>query len=107
MLASGFPRRPGNTSGLPRPSARASSRISKARRHSGTRCSRIAFVRGAGMVHTPSFRSISVQTAPRTSPVRVALSTRNSNASFTTGRAFDARTISIADDTSPCGNARM
>ena len=33
-----------------RPSARASSRISRARRHSGTRCSRFRFVRGAGVV---------------------------------------------------------
>ena len=51
------------------------------------------------MVHTPSSRSTSVHTAPRTSPERVAVSTRNSNASFTTVLAFDARTVSIADDT--------
>ena len=63
-----------------------------ARRHSGIRCSRFAFVREAGMVQTPWFRSISVHAAPRASPERVAVSTRNSKASFTTGRAFDART---------------
>ena len=36
-----------------------------ARRHSGIRCSRFAFVREAGMVQTPWFRSISVHAAPR------------------------------------------
>ena len=34
-------------------------------------------------------------------------STRNSNVSLRTGGAVDARTISMADATLPCGNARM
>ena len=94
VTPSGFPRTLGNTSLLPRPSTRASSRISTARRLSGTRCWRFTFVRGAGMVHTPSSRSISVHTALRTSPERVAVSTRNSKASFTTGPEFDDLTFS-------------
>ena len=44
-----------NTIGLdPSPSVRAASRISTARRHSGTPCSRFAFIRVAGIVHTRS-----------------------------------------------------
>ena len=49
--------------------------------HSDTRCSRLAFMRIAGIVHTPSSRSISLHTAPRTTTERGAFSTRNSNAS--------------------------
>ena len=64
-------------------------------------------MRGAGMVHRPAAPSISVQAALRTSPERVAVSTRNSKASFTIGRALDAPTASIADATSRCGKARM
>ena len=41
-----------------------------ARRHSGTRCSRFAFIRAAGTVHTWSVVSISAHRAPRTSPHR-------------------------------------
>ena len=89
------------------PTARASARSSNARRLSGTRCSRFPFVRRAGMVHTPSSRSISVHAALRTSPERVAVSTSNSKASFTTGRVFDPRTFRIASATSPYGNACM
>ena len=85
----------------PPPIARASSRISNDRRLNGTRCTRFPFVRRAGMVHTPSSRSISFQTAPRTSPERVAVRTKNSNVSFTTDRVFDARTAWSADATSP------
>ena len=42
------PLRIGNTKPQPSPSARAASRISIARRQSGTRCSRFAFIRRAG-----------------------------------------------------------
>ena len=42
----GLPPTLGNTSGLPRESPRASSRFSRARRHSGTRCSRFPPVPG-------------------------------------------------------------
>ena len=59
---------------------------------------RFPFVRPSGIVHTLSFRSVSVHAALRTSPERVVVSTRNSNAGFTTGRAFDARN---ADATLP------
>ena len=97
----------GNTSGLLRPIARASSRISRARRHSGTQCSRFPFVRGAGMLQTPSSRSISVQTVPLTSPERATGGTRNSKASFTAGFALDARTALMAAAISRCGKAQM
>ena len=61
----GLPPTLGNTSGLLRESPRASSRISRARRHSGTRCSRFPFVRGAGMLHTPSSLSFLAPSRPR------------------------------------------
>ena len=41
---------------------------------------RVAFMRGAGTVHTAAARSTSAHRAPRTSPERAAVSTRNSNA---------------------------
>ena len=41
---------------------------------------RVAFMRGAGTVHTAASRSTSAHRAPRTSPERAAVSTRNSNA---------------------------
>ena len=47
-----LPLRIGNTSRLPSPSARAAWRTSSALPHSGTRCSRFAFIRMAGTVHT-------------------------------------------------------
>ena len=59
-----------------------------------------------GMAHTPAVRSISAHSAPRTSPERAAVNTRNSNASFTAGIACDARTALSADATSVCGTAR-
>ena len=66
---SALPRSVTNTIGLPPPpSLRAASRISRARPHSGTRCSRAVFIGLAGIVHTPSVRSISLHTAARTSP---------------------------------------
>ena len=54
----------------------------------------------AGIVHTPSSRAISVRAAPRTSPERASVRTRNLSAGCTTGRAFDAHTASRADATS-------
>ena len=56
MPVSGFPCTLGNTSGLSSPATRASSRISRARRHSGTQCSRFAFVRRAGIPYNRSSR---------------------------------------------------
>ena len=104
----GLPPWLGNTSGLsPSPNPRAASRISIARRHSGIRCSRLDFIRLAGTVHNRAGRSISAHRAPRTSPDRAAVSTRNSNARLTAGVAPDACIFRIAPATSPCGNARM
>ena len=82
-LRSGFPRI-GNTSGLPRPP-----RISDARRVRETRYSRFVFVRRAGMVRTPWYRSVSVHEVPRTSPPRAAVRTRSSNAKW----RFDSRML--------------
>ena len=48
VLAMCFAHTRENTSEPLRPSARSVSRISKVRRHSGTRCQRFCFVRGAG-----------------------------------------------------------
>ncbi len=90
-----LPRALRNTSGPPLPAA--TSRISNTRRDSGTRCSRFALVRMPGTVHTWSAVSISSYRAPRTSPDRAAVSTRNSNASLTAGNAFDARTFATAE----------
>ena len=103
----GLPLRMGNTSRrTPSPSARAASRISSARRHSGTRCSRFAFIRAAEIVDTRPAVSISSHVASRTSPDRAAVSTRNSNASLTAGCAdLDARTVSTAAATSLWGSA--
>ena len=88
-------RRQGNTRGLPSPSFRASSRICIARPHSGTRCSRLAFMRAGGTVHTASVRLISTHSAHRTSLHLAAVSTRNSNARRTAGSASDVRAASI------------
>ena len=71
-------------------------------RHSGTRCSRFAFMRVAGTVQTPSLRSISDH-----SPQRAAVSTRNSKANRATGMSSVVRTFMIADSTSRCGSAFM
>ena len=47
---------------------------------SGTRCSRLPFIRSAGTVHTFDLRFISSQRAPITSPVRAAVRIVNSSA---------------------------
>ena len=57
-------------------------------------------MRVAGMVHTRPDVSISAHSAPRTSPHRAAVSTRNSKASLTTGAAPDSRTAFTAAGTS-------
>ena len=76
------------------------------RPHSGTRCSRFAFIRAGEIVHTASAASISSHVASGTSPDRAAVSTRNSNASLTAGCAEpDARTVSIAAAASLYGSA--
>ena len=64
-------------------------------------------MRAAGSVHIRPARSISAHSAPRVSADRAAVSTRNSNASFTAGRAPDLRTASTAAPTSRWGSARM
>ena len=72
-----------------------------ARPQSGTRCSRFAFIRSAGTVHTRPATSISSHVASPTSPERAAVSTSSSNASLTAGCGDDdARTVSMAAATS-------
>ena len=79
------------------PSVRAASRISAARRHSRTRCSRFAFIRAAEIVRTRPAVSISAYVASRTSPNRAAVNTRNSNASLTAPAAADGRLRTYLD----------
>ena len=62
-------------------SVRASSRIASARFDRGTRCSRPPFIRSLGIVQVAASMSNSDHDAPRTSPERAAVRTRNSNAS--------------------------
>ena len=73
----------------------ASARISRARNDNGTRCSRLCFILSAGIFHSAASRSISAQRAPRTSPDRHAVRTRNSKASLTATTASDCRTVRI------------
>ena len=84
----GFPLRMGNTSRLPSPSVRAASRISTARRHNGTRCSRFAFILAAEIVHTRPAVSISSQVASRTSTCQIGVRISSTSAVLTseTGR---------------------
>ena len=89
-----------NTSPEPSASPRAPSSTSSARADNGTRCSRPAFVRKAGTVQVAASGSISSHRAPRTSPERHAVNTRNSNASFVAGHVSDARTLARAAATS-------
>ena len=65
----------GNVDGLHPLKDRAS-----ARSLNGTRCSLPAFIRSAGTVQTLADRSISLQRAPMTSPVRAAVRMANSSA---------------------------
>ena len=60
----------GNTSPAPSKSSAAASSTSSARGESGTRCSRLAFMCSAGIVHTAASRSTCPQRALRTSPER-------------------------------------
>ena len=64
-------------------------------------------MRPAGTVHAAASRSTSDQRAARAAPERAAVSTMNSNASLTTGRAEVARIAASAAATSACGSARM
>ena len=66
----------------------------------GTRCSSPVFMRSAGMRHSRSSSSISVQVAPPTSPERQAVSTRNRKHAFADNDARDASTMSSAAPTS-------
>ena len=56
-----LPLRIRNTTGLPSPSAHAVSRITSARAHSRTRCSRLAFIDMADIVHTRFVALVSAQ----------------------------------------------
>ena len=67
---------------------------------------RPAFMRSAGTVHTAPSRSISSQRAPRTSPERAAVSTRNSNPRRRLRYVSQRRTRRSAAPTSACGSAR-
>ena len=70
---------PGNTSCTGSdPKCLISSRIASARGESGTLCSRRAFIRSAGIIHTSL--AISAQQALRTSPERAAVKIANSSA---------------------------
>ena len=79
------------------PSVRAASRISSARPHSGTRCSRFAFIRAAAIVHTrPAVSDLSPRRQPHLGRTAAAVSTGNWNASLTAGCAEPAaRTVSF------------
>ena len=87
---------------------RASPRISATRKHNGTRCSRFAFIRAVGIVQTLTPRPTSSQVAKRTSPDRVAVSTRISKASFVPTQAGDAPAVprAVAARAGPCRTAR-
>ena len=81
-------------------------RTSIARALSGTRCSRVAFIRAAGIVHAASPKSISSHRAPRASPGLTAVSTRNLERRLDTARPEpDARTVSMAAATPLWGRA--
>ena len=89
---SGRPDLPGKTNSERGESARAAVSTSSARRASGTRCRLPVFMRSPGIVHVAASRSISSHRAPRTSPLRQAVRTSISNASFALASALDART---------------
>ena len=74
-------------------------RISSTRPHSGTRCSRCAFIRVAGIVHLIAPRANSSHVASRTSADRAAVSTWNSKASFARSHPRDAWRAAIAAET--------
>ena len=67
---------------------------------SGTRCSAFAFMRSAGIVHVAAAKSTSSQVARRASPLRAAVSTRNSNSSFVPAHAWLSLTRRTASATS-------
>ena len=67
------PRDEGNTSHCPSKSSAAASSTLSAQGESGTRCSRPAFMRSAGIVHAAPSRSICSHRALRTSPEHAAV----------------------------------
>ena len=100
-LRPGRPRKGSRVSAI----SRASSRTATARPDSGTRCSSFAFIRAGGTVQVAAASSTSSQRAPRISPERQAVSTRNSKASAVARWARDARTRARASPTRACGSA--
>ena len=73
--------------------------MARARPESGTRCSRLAFIRPAEITQVRASGSISSQAARRTSPERAAVRTRNSRDSLVTGKAPELRTAPITAGT--------
>ena len=71
-------------------SVRAAFRTSSAGAERGTRWGRLFLARSAGTVQSLALRSISCQRAPRTSPLRAAVRTRNPKASFVPAQAPEA-----------------
>jgi hypothetical protein len=69
----------------------------------GTRCSRPAFMRSAGIVQTFEIKSISDHLAPSASPERAAVRIRNSKASAAI--ASRSRSLPIKAGTSWYGSA--
>ena len=100
LSLSGRPVGLGNTQWLAPANSNASRRIDTARSDNGTRCALPAFMRSPGTVQTALSRSISSQVASRTSPDRIAVSVRNSNASFVVGHASVACILRNASPTS-------
>ena len=95
----------GNTKPWPPVSSITMSSMVTAPVDSGTRWGRRAFIRAAGISHTNDFKSTSLQSAPLTSPERLAVSTRNSNASFVEMLAVDSLTRLTAPGTWAYGKA--
>ena len=103
LLLSGFPMGGGNTKPLSPASACASRRTCTVRSDNGTRCSRLAFVRSVGTVHTLASKSISSHVAGRTSSERAAVRIKNSKASLVIICAWEPCTVCIAAGTSQYG----
>ena len=90
----------GNTRLLSSRKTDASRRRSRACLLRGTRCSMPAFIRWDGIRHSWPWRSISSQVAPRASPERAAVSTRNRKHNLAATEAWDDSTASSAAPTS-------
>ena len=83
----------------------ARSSVSIAAGDNGTRCSRPAFMRSAGMRHSAACRSISLHVAARASPDRTAVRMMNRRQLFSTSLAVHAAMASNAAPTSAQGSA--